>query len=141
MRTVVPSPFLRFALLVDIALSGAVALLQLIAAEWLAAKLALPRSLLVESGVFMLGYVLLLTVLVRRRQIRSGIVTAVVVGNAVWALLCVALLLSDSVSPSTLGVGFVLVQADAVLVFALLQWRGLTRSTLARVAGTQPLAG
>ncbi len=141
MRTVMPSRLLRTGLLVDILLSGAIALLQLVAADWLSANLALPRTLLVESGVFMLGYVLILVVLARREQLHSAVVIGVVIGNAVWALLCGGLLFSGAVSPSTMGIGFVLLQADAVLVFAVLQWRGLVRSETMRESGAQPLAG
>ena len=47
----------------------------------------------------------------------------------------VGLLLSGALSPSVMGIGFVLVQAVAVLVFAALEWRGLRSSPPASASG------
>ena len=56
------------------------------------------------------------------------VIWALVAGNLGWALACVLLLLSGRVSPSALGVAYVLVQALTVAVLAELQYFGLRRT-------------
>ena len=125
MRTVYPSPLLKIALAADAAVSGAAAVLQLVAANWLSELLGVPRTLLVETGAFLLAYAILLVVLARSAGVWSVLVTIIVLGNVAWAVGCVGLLATGVLSPSALGVAFVLVQAIAVLIFAALEYRGL----------------
>lgn len=128
MKTVTPSPLLTFAFGADAIVSGAVALLQLAAAAWLGKLLQLPPALLLGTGLFLVGYTALLMVLARSRAIWSALVRFVALGNVGWAAGCVALMAADLVAPGPLGVGFLLVQAVTVLVFAALQWMGLASS-------------
>lgn len=128
MRTVYPSPLLKTALVADAIVSGGVAVLQLVAASWLSELLMLPRTLLVETGGFLVAYTILLIVLARSTRVWSAIVGIVVLGNVGWAAGCVGLLATDALAPSGLGVAFVLVQALAVLVFAVLEYMGLKAS-------------
>ena len=126
--TIHPAPFLKTALLADALVSGAVAALQLLGGERLAGALSLPPALLLESGVFMLGYVVLLLGMAWSQRLWPWLVRVVVVGNVGWAIGCCVLLVLLPTSPDVLGAGFLLVQAAAVLVFAALQWTGLRRS-------------
>jgi hypothetical protein len=135
MRTVRPSPFLKFALFADACVSGATGLLQLGATGSLSELLDLPPALLWSAGEFFVVYALLLVALATRARLWSALVMVVVVGNSMWALASVGLLLIGALSPSAMGVGFVLVQAVAVLVFAALQWRGLHGSLRAAASG------
>ena len=135
MKTVHPSPLLKFALLVDAVVSGAMGGLQLGAATALATVLELPHALLLGTGEFFVVYALLLVGMAGRPRLWSALVMLVVVGNAMWALGCVALVSTGALLPNALGTGFVLLQATAVLVFAALEWRGLRRSAPAGAAG------
>jgi hypothetical protein len=145
MHMIQSSRLLKFALFADAVVSGAVALLQLLAGKLLAGLLALPAVLLLESGVFLVAYVALLVALATRRRLWSWLVWAVIAGNVAWAVGCVGLLKllpalggdgSDGGGPaSPLGVAFLLVQAFTVLTFALLEWRGWRVSPVARWAG------
>jgi len=130
-RSVVPSSLLRTALLIDAVVSGAMGVLQLVATDWLATLTSLPSALLFESGLFFVVYASLLVVLARCARVRSSLIGFIVIGNVGFAIACAALLLSTLVSPSGLGKLFVLLQLDAVLVFAALEWRGLVRSKTA----------
>ena len=58
----------------------------------------------------------------------ASAVWTIIVGNAVWALDCLALALLGFVEPSALGVVFLIAQAAAVAGFAELQYFGLRRS-------------
>ena len=128
MRSVIPSPFLRTALTADAVVSGGVAALQLTAASWLSELLMLPRTLLVESGAFLVAYTVLLVALARSARVPSAVVGIIVLGNIAWAVGCLGLLAMDAPAPSRLGVAFVLVQALAVLLFAALEYVGLNAS-------------
>ena len=128
MNTIFPSRFLKFALVTDAAVSGAVAALQLVAARWLSELLNLPQALLVETGVFLVGYTILLIFLARSTTAWSVIIGIVVIGNIGWAIACIGLLTSGIVSPNGFGVAFVIVQAIAVLVFAAMEYSGLKAS-------------
>ncbi len=128
MKTVVPSSLLSFALMADAVISGAVVVLQLAAPEWLSQRLLLPRALLIETGIFLVGYTLLLVLLARSSRVWSALIGIIIIGNVGWAVGCVALLVLGVLSPNALGVAFVLMQAVAVLFFAALEFKGLAAS-------------
>lgn len=128
MKTILPSRLLKSVLLLDAFVSGAVALLQLAAPGWLAGFLELPRALLIETGVFLVAYVVLLLVLASRARLWSGLVWLVVFGNVGWAVGCVALLASNAVSPNGLGALFLVLHALTVVLFANFEFVGLKAS-------------
>jgi hypothetical protein len=128
MATVQVSGFLRNALILDAVASAASGAAQVAGAGRLDAWLQLPRGLLLESGVFMLGYAVALALLARRATLPAPLVLAVIVGNLAWALACVALPLAGVLAPAALGYAWLAVQALAVLLFAELEFIGLRRS-------------
>ncbi|WP_013501257.1 hypothetical protein [Rhodopseudomonas palustris] len=111
--------------------SGAMALLLSLAAGTLSRLLALPQPLLLETGLFLIGYAALVGWLGTRAVLPRALVLIVIAGNALWTLGSVALLLSGSVAPNALGIAFVLLQATVVGIFAELQFIGLKRSEAA----------
>ncbi len=127
-KTIVPSPLLSVALTLDAAVSGAMAALQLTAADWLSQTLLLPRALLVETGLFLVAYTVLLVVLSRSARVWSALIGVIVIGNIGWAVGCVALLASGLATTNSLGIGFAAMQAVAVLAFAALEFKGLATS-------------
>lgn len=128
MKSLLPSSWLRFALLADAGMSTAAAALQLGATAWLVAALQLPQPLLLESGLFMVGYAALLVVLARSPRVWTGLVALVVWGNVGWAVACVLLALTGAVQPTALGLAFLGLHAAGVLVMAAWQYAGLRRS-------------
>ncbi len=129
-----PSTLLRRALQADAVVSGAMALLLSLAAGTLSRLLALPQPLLLETGLFLIGYAALVGWLGTRNVLPRALVLIVIGGNALWTLASVALLLSGAVAPNALGIAFVLIQATAVGIFAELQFIGLKRSGAAVAA-------
>lgn len=121
------SPFLRLALLGDAVASGATGLLMAAAAGPLAPLLGLPEPLLRGAGLALLPYAGFVAWLGRHPAPARGAVLAVVAANLLWAADCVLLLALRLVTPSVLGVGFVVLQALVVLGFGLAQWAGLRR--------------
>ena len=122
MNTIQPSRLLRGALLADALVSAGAAALQLLPAGAFAELTGLPRPLLAATGAFLLAYVALLLV---------------VIGNAGWALGCTALAIRWALPAP--GTAWLLVQAVAVMAFALLQWRGLAASPAAAPAAGRAL--
>ncbi|TPG57209.1 hypothetical protein EAH89_12215 [Roseomonas nepalensis] len=119
------SPFLRRALLLDAAASGATGALMLLAASPLAELTLLPPGLLRAAGAVLIPYTAFVLWLGRHAAPPRGLVRAVVAINLLWTVESVAILALGWVSPNALGTAFVLAQALAVLAFAGLQAAGL----------------
>ena len=138
MKTVVPSRLLKLALAADALVSGATAALQIAVPAWLGQWLLLPRALLLETGIFLVAYTMLLIVLARGTRVWWGLIGLVVAGNLAWAIGCVALLGSGALSPNLLGAAFVAMHVIVVLTFATLEFKGLQAST--PISASRPAA-
>ena len=130
MSTVRVSPLLRFGLLIDATISGAMGALMLAATGLLHNITALPEPLLRYVGLLFIPYVLLVGWLGLREALPRGVVWTVIACNLAWAIGSIWLLTSGSIAPSMFGVAFVIVQAVAVVVFAEMQYMGLRRSAV-----------
>jgi hypothetical protein len=119
---------LRFALRLDAAGSGALGLLGLAAATPLAGLLGAPAAGIRGTGAVLVAYAVALLVLAARPTIPRAGAWTVVVANVVWVLSSVGAAVAGRGELTALGVGVVLAQAAAVLVFADLQWLGLRRA-------------
>jgi hypothetical protein len=122
-----PSPFLRKALLLDAAASGATALLLIGGAGLLDGLLGLPVALMREAGLILLPFVAFVAWVGTREQAARGAVWAIVAANALWVVASVGLLVSGWVAPTALGYAFVIAQAAVVALFGELQYAGLKR--------------
>jgi hypothetical protein len=127
MRTIHPSPLLKWALGADAAVSGALGAIQCVAAGTLAGVLGLPGALLAGTGAFLLGYAALLVALARRERVWAWLVAFIVVGNVGWALGCAVLAL-DGGAAGGLGVAYLALQIVGVLAFAGAEGVGLRHS-------------
>lgn len=123
--------FLRNALLIDAVVSGAAGLLVAGGATRLAPFLDLPEPLLFWAGVALFPWVALLVVLARRSEIHRLLLIDVVGFNVLWAAASIGILVTGLVSPNLLGHAFVVAQAAAVALFAVLQGVGLQRGSAA----------
>jgi len=118
---------LRTALRLDAVASGALGVACATGAGVLDELLGLPTGLLVGVGVFLVVFAAGLVVLAARRPVPRGGTAVVVLGNAAWVLMSVALVIGAWDRLTVLGVVVVLAQAAAVAVFADLQWAGSRR--------------
>ena len=125
---IVPSLFLRRALLADTIFSGMGALLFAFDATMLASLTELPQALVRETGLFLIAYTALVGWLGTRGAVPKALVVLVVVGNAAWTIASIALLFSGAVMPNLPGEFVVVAQAITTGVFAELQYVGLRRS-------------
>lgn len=139
MNAIVPSRLLKSAFVLDAAGSGAIAALHLLLPAPLHDVLGLPTSVLTGTGLFLAVYASMLVVLARTGVVWSALVRFFVAGNLGWVVASVLLPVTGTLPATTLGELYIALQAGAVLLFAVLQWRGLARSmpaqgVVARVA-------
>ena len=117
--------FLPRVLLIDAAASAVTAVLLVAAADHLAPLLQLPAALLRGAGVALLPFVAVVYGLSRQAAPSRAAVAGVVAINFAWVAASVWVAFGGAWQPSLAGIGFVLAQALAVLVFADLGWFGL----------------
>ena len=122
-----PSTFLRRALGLDAAASGATALLVILAASPLEGLLGLPAALLRGAGLVLIPYVAFVIYAATRPAIAPPMVWSIIIINALWAIGSALLLLSGWVAPNALGYAFVIGQAVVVALLSELQYVALTR--------------
>ena len=128
-----PSPFLRKALLLDAAASGATAVMLIAGAGLLDGLLGLPVALMREAGLVLVPFVAFVAWVGTREEVARGAVSAIIAVNALWVVASIGLLASGWVAPTALGYAFVIAQATVVALFAELQYAGLRRP-MARAA-------
>lgn len=134
MTLVHPSRLLKTALAVDAASGAAIAALQLALPRLLADELGLPMALLLETGLFLVGFAALLAFLARSGRVPAALVRAIVIGNVAWSAACVLIWAAGLVAPTGLGIAFLLLQATAVLALAVCEAIGLKASRPAAAA-------
>ena len=139
MTSIANSGTLRRLLLVDATTSGAMAVLFLIAASPLESLLGLPASLLRGVSVVLIPFAGFLVWLAPRASELRGTVRSIVVGNLLWVVASLVLLVSGRVALTTLGTLFVILQAAVVAVFAYLEHRVTVRPST-RVAPGAPIS-
>ncbi|CAG0993779.1 MAG: hypothetical protein F9K19_21100 [Rhizobiaceae bacterium] len=129
--TIAITPFLRNALRLDAGVSGAAALLFVGGASPLAPFTGLPAGLLFWSGVALMPFVAALVVVARRAAVLRLVLVDIVALNALWVAASFGLLAFGLVQPTAPGIAFVVAQALAVAVFAVLQAIGMRRAPVA----------
>ena len=134
---ILPSPWLRRALWLDVAASTGLALLQLAGGERLARWTGLPQALLLETALFMLAWGLALLWLAggrAGRPVPAWCVRGVIAGNLAWAVAALAAA-ALWLAPTPSGWALVAIHVAGVLLFAALQRPGLARSAPAAPSG------
>jgi hypothetical protein len=129
-----PSPnshFLRRALLLDAAATGATALLLALGAGFLAGSLGLPEALLRGAGLVLVPFVGVVGWTATRDHPPAGAIRTIIGANTVWVVASIVLLASGWTTPTLLGQVFVIGQALVVGLFAELQIMGLRRARAA----------
>jgi hypothetical protein len=130
--SILTSPrFLRNVLFADAASCLVTGALQVLDTGPLVQLLNLPAALLTGTGWFLLAYAATVAFIATRDPIPRTLVWLLVIGNLGWGFACLALLASSLVSPTGLGMAWVLAQAATVVVLAELQWFGLRRAKTA----------
>ena len=123
------SSYLKRALTIDALMTGATALLLLVAAGVLARLLAVPEPLLRYAGIALVPFVVFVAIIARRPVVPRATVLTIIGLNVAWVAASVWLLLGGRIQPNALGYAFIIAQAVAVALFAEIQYVGLRRAT------------
>lgn len=126
--TSMPDAPLRRALLLDAVASGTMGVGLIVLAETMTTFLGLPVTLLRWAGVLLVPYALVVAWVGTRRPVKRGAAIEIVIVNIAWIAASLALLALPVIQPTTLGSIFVVGQAAAVGLFALLQTAGIRRA-------------
>jgi hypothetical protein len=103
-------------------------LLAVLGVAVLADLFGYPAALLVPAGVGLVVFAGWLVYSATRPAVSRAGAGVIIVGNLLWVVASVVLVLSGWSDPTALGVGFVLAQAAAVAGLAALQYAGLRRA-------------
>lgn len=122
MKTVQASKGLKAALLADAAACAAIAAVHLLAGNALADGLALPRSLVLGIGVFLVPWSAFLLGLARWPWPAAEWVLGVIVGNGLWAIAAFGLLASDAFAATAWGQAYLALHGGGVLLLAIVEW-------------------
>jgi hypothetical protein len=128
MHTLNASPLLRRALFADGLMGLGTGSLLILLTGWFAELLALPRELLLGSGLALLPLGLFLLWMSSGETVNRLLVWAVLAINALWVVDSLLLLVAGWIAPNLLGHVFVIGQALVVLLFLELELIGLKRS-------------
>ena len=131
MKHVIPSRFLKLALIADALAAAALAAAHLVVADWIAGWMQLPQALLLGTGAFLVGWTALLLWLAPTPRAPAALVTLVIEGNLLWAAGAIGLLVSGVLAANAWGNAYLVLNAVSVLAFAALEWRGLRASAAA----------
>lgn len=126
-KPIQPSPFLRRVLLADALVSAAVGAVMALGASALQGLLGLPGALLMLAGLALFPYAAYLLWLTRHVAVPRAAFWMPIVLNIMWAIDCLLVLFGGGVSPTLLGKAFIMVQVVTVLLFAELEFIGLSR--------------
>jgi hypothetical protein len=122
------SPFLRRVLSLDALASGATGVLLAVGAGPLEGLLGLSPALTRPAGIFLIAYAAAVAWLASRPAFPRALIWTVIVGNSLWVIESLSLLVTGWVHPTGLGYAFVVAQAVVVALLAELQFIGLRRA-------------
>jgi hypothetical protein len=126
-----PNPQLARILRVDALTCTAMGLLLALAAPSIGALTDIPSPLLSRAGMLLLPIAAFMFVTVRMVPVPTWAVRVIVLGNALWVLVSLALPLSGVISPNLLGWFFLTAQAMVVAILAGLELGAKPRAAAA----------
>lgn len=122
-----PARFLRIVLAADAVSAGAMGLMLLFGPAVLLDLLGLPEVLTRAAGIALLPFAALAAWTATRTTPPRAAVWTIVALNVAWAVESVVTVSGGFVSPTSVGVAFVLAQAVLVAAFAAVQLAALRR--------------
>lgn len=124
MQTIRISKFLRATLLVDAATCVTMGLVMTLFSARLSELMALPAPFLFYVGLSLFPFSGFFLYVATRGKTAAFLVRTIVLGNALWALGSILILVAGWVTPNSLGLYFVLFQAAGVAILAGLELIG-----------------
>ena len=117
----------RASLKLDAAITGVNGLAYVAAAGVLDSALGYSQGVLIGAGAFLLAFAGAVLAIGTRITVSHAAVRGVIAANAAWAVGSVALAIADTLTPTTAGTVWLVLQAGTVAGFAALQTYALRR--------------
>lgn len=125
---------LRNLLVVDALTCAVMGMLLLVAGGLLAGPLGLPADLLFYAGLLLLPIAALMALVALPARTSSPGAVIVIAGNWLWVAASIALPVLGFVAPTALGLAFLVVQAAAVAILAILEQKAFAGQHAAMAA-------
>ena len=125
--------FLRRVLWLDAILGAATLPSHLLNTGFMSNLLGLSQPVLVWSGWLLVAYVAFIMLIVSRKTMSRSLVKVLIVGNLLWIVGCIELLLVGQETLTTLGITYIGVQIISVGLLSAMEWHGLRKEQI-RVA-------
>ena len=125
--------FLRRVLWLDAILGAATLPSHLLNTGFMSNLLGLSQPVLVWSGWLLVAYVAFIMLIVSRKTMSRSLVKVLIVGNLLWIVGCIELLLVGQGTLTTLGITYIGVQIISVGLLSAMEWHGLRKEQI-RVA-------
>jgi hypothetical protein len=126
-------PHLRLSriLVIDAMTCTAMGALLVAAAPFVGRLTGIPAPLLFWAGALLLPIAAFMAIIARMTPVPTWAANVVVIGNALWVLVSLALPLTGAITPNALGWLFLLAQAAVVGALAILEFGSKPRAALA----------
>lgn len=124
---------LRQAVMLDAVVTGISGVLFALGAGFLADWLGIAAAELRLMGLVLVPYAVYAAFVGMRPIISRKAVWSLIIINTIWAVDSIVVLLAGWITPTALGIGYVVLQALIVFGFAVLQYAGL-RQRLSKTA-------
>ncbi|MEU8133712.1 hypothetical protein [Streptodolium elevatio] len=121
--------FLRSVLYLDAIVTGANGVAYLALAQVLDSFLGIDAAVLYGIGAFLTLYAIDVALVARKAAISRAAVVVIVLLNAAWAVGSITLAVTDTLTMTTVGTTWAIMQAAVVALFADLQLMGLRTKT------------
>lgn len=131
--------FLRTVLRIDAATCVAMGIVMTAGADLVFRLTQIPSPVLMSAGASLFPIAVFIAFTAGRVPAWTLGVWLVILGNIGWVLASGWLLVGGAISPSPLGVAFILFQAVAVAAFAALEYEGLQRLMATRLTSSAGL--
>jgi hypothetical protein len=118
-------------LLVDAFTCAAMGFLLIAVSGWLEQLTGIPGSLLFYLGIALLPIAMFMVFVGLQKPVSPIGAMTVIAGNGLWVLGSILLLVTPWISPTGFGSAFIAIQAAAVLLLALFEWRAFRGLPLA----------
>jgi hypothetical protein len=119
--------FLRRVLLADAATCAASGIVMSLGAGVLGKLMQIPAGILLYAGLSLFPVAAFIALVATRGGIPVPAVWLVIVGNVLWVLGSLWLLLGGAIAPNALGTVYILAQAAAVALLTVLEIKGVAQ--------------
>lgn len=126
--TVTETPSLRAIVGLDAATCAVMSTLLLGGGGILSSFLGIPHVVLTGAGILLFPVAVFMAFVAARASAPGWAAWIVIAGNAAWVIASLALVLGPFITPTKLGIAFILAQAAVVAILAVAEYRAYMKN-------------